>query len=376
MGHIIATQALVNVLGANRYGTMVDELRDLVSGRFGNTPGPIDPALARAVSLRGDPPADEPLDLDKLRDGAKGLASSEEELLLLALFGAEAERLLQSIRERASGEETPGAQGLEQSREERIRAVVKIVQETGIDEITVEEGGMRVSVRRTPELPAVAALPRRSRRAPGALDEPEIPPAREGSGASRARWSGRSTRRPRQDEPPFVRGGRRRRRGPDALHPRGDEADEPGQGRDRGDRPEDPRRERRAGRVRAAAVRARADRTAARSVSDVLPRAGCEPRRDRGARDPGAARARHRGGRRLLDRRPRRAARAPRRPGRQHRAAAGGRELPARSVDRRRRGHDRLRGGASRATASSPRTPRSSRRASTTTSSSSGRPRA
>src|SRR5439155_5467710 len=35
IGQIIGTQALLNVLGANRYGTMVDELRDLVAGAFG-----------------------------------------------------------------------------------------------------------------------------------------------------------------------------------------------------------------------------------------------------------------------------------------------------------------------------------------------------
>ena len=53
------------------------------------------------------------------------------------------------------------------------------MQETGIDEITVEEGGMRVSVRRTPELPAVvAAAPAAAQ--PGALEEPEIPPAKTG----------------------------------------------------------------------------------------------------------------------------------------------------------------------------------------------------
>ena len=39
-------------------------------------------------------------------------------------------------------------------------------------------------------------------------------------------------------------GGRRGRRRPDALHPRGDEADERGQGRAGGDRPADPPRER------------------------------------------------------------------------------------------------------------------------------------
>ena len=55
IGQIIASQALVNVLGANRYATIVDELRDLVLGRFGRTPGPIDPALERAVELLDRP---------------------------------------------------------------------------------------------------------------------------------------------------------------------------------------------------------------------------------------------------------------------------------------------------------------------------------
>ena len=206
MGNIVATQALVNVLGANRYGTIVDELRELVSGRFGKTPGPIDPALERAVSLRGEPDAEEPVDLDSLRESAKGLASSEEELLLLALFGADAERLLRSIRERASGDETPGAQGVEQNREERIRAVVKIVQETGIDEITVEEGGMRVSVRRTPELPAVvAAAPVAA--PPGALEEPEIPPAQTGLWRVESPMVGTFYAAPAPGEPPFVQEG-------------------------------------------------------------------------------------------------------------------------------------------------------------------------
>src|SRR5204863_7254723 len=55
------------------------------------------------------------------------------------------------------------------------------------------------------------------------------------------------------------RRGRRRRAGPDALHPRGDEADERGEGRDRGDRARHPRRERPGSGVRDAALRARAD---------------------------------------------------------------------------------------------------------------------
>ncbi|HEX7083561.1 MAG TPA: acetyl-CoA carboxylase biotin carboxyl carrier protein [Gaiellaceae bacterium] len=157
IGQIVASQALLNVLSANRYGTIVDELRDLVAGRFGRTPGPVDPGLVRAVELLGDDP-DDPVDLDALRDGAEGLASSDEELLLLALFGEEAEPLLRSIRDRAGGEDSFGAAGVEQRRAERIREVVRIVQETGVGEITIEEEGMRVSVRRQSD-PAPVATP-------------------------------------------------------------------------------------------------------------------------------------------------------------------------------------------------------------------------
>ena len=171
IGQIVASQALLNVLTANRYSTMVDELRDLVEGRFGRTPAPVDPALQRAVGLfqKGHDDA-EPADLDELRDDAEGLASSEEELLLLALFGEEAEPLLKSIRERAGGDDSLGASGVDRARAERIREVVRIVQETGVGEITVEEDGTRVSVRRTAEPTYVAEA------SPPALSESEPPP--------------------------------------------------------------------------------------------------------------------------------------------------------------------------------------------------------
>jgi oxaloacetate decarboxylase (Na+ extruding) subunit alpha len=157
IGQIVASQALLNVLTANRYSTMVDELRDLVQGRFGRTPAEVDPALRRAVEAFGSSGEEEPpVDLDELRGEAEGLASSEEELLLLALFGEEAEPLLRSIRERSGGEESLGARGVDQQRAEKIREVVRIVQETGVGEITIEEDGMRVSVRRTAEATYVA----------------------------------------------------------------------------------------------------------------------------------------------------------------------------------------------------------------------------
>jgi oxaloacetate decarboxylase alpha subunit len=153
----------MHVLSASRYQTIVDELRSLIEGRYGSPPGPIDPAVKRAVTLSGGAPAeDAPVDLESLREEAEGLASSEEELLLLALFGEEAQPLLQTIRGRASREESLLAGGVDQARAERIREIVRIVQESGVGEVTIEEAGLRVSVRRTPEplepgLAAVAA---------------------------------------------------------------------------------------------------------------------------------------------------------------------------------------------------------------------------
>src|SRR5207248_1931105 len=51
IGQILASQALLHVLSAARYQTVVDELRGLIGGRFGSPPGPLDPAVKRAVQL-------------------------------------------------------------------------------------------------------------------------------------------------------------------------------------------------------------------------------------------------------------------------------------------------------------------------------------
>ena len=206
IGQIVASQALVNVLTASRYSTMIDELRDLVSGRFGRTPGPVDPAVARAVELYGGgSTADEPVDLDAVRNEASGLATSEEELLLVALFGDEVEPLLRAIRERSGGEESLAAGGVDQERQERIREVVRIVQETGVGEITIEEDGMRVSVRRTAEpeyLPVGVA-----QAAAGGEVEPPVAPRDDSLVRVESPMVGTFYRSPAPGSAPFVEEG-------------------------------------------------------------------------------------------------------------------------------------------------------------------------
>ncbi|HET8529417.1 MAG TPA: acetyl-CoA carboxylase biotin carboxyl carrier protein [Gaiellaceae bacterium] len=208
IGQVLASQAMLNVLSASRYLTIVDELRALVGGSFGRPPEPIDPALARAVELTHDPDTAEDVvaPLSELREQAEGVASSEEELLLLGLFGEDAERLLQSIRGRARRDEDELA-GVDKARAERIREIVRIVQETGIGEVTIEEAGMRVSVRATPETPAAAAA---SAAAPLAIPEPEPAPiVRPSNGLVRVEspMVGTFYRSPDPSSPPFVQEG-------------------------------------------------------------------------------------------------------------------------------------------------------------------------
>jgi oxaloacetate decarboxylase alpha subunit len=210
IGQFLGSQALLNVLAASRYSVVVDELRALVDGHLGTPPAPIDKTVKRAVALTADPESTEDSTapgLQEVRAQSEGLASSEEELILLGLFGEEAEPLLHTIRGRSSGDSL-AAGGVDQGRAERIREIVRIVQETGIGEITIEEAGMRVSVRRTDDrspapVPEEASL--------GAEEEAvELEPA--GPSANglirvEAPMVGTFYRAPQPGAPPFVEEG-------------------------------------------------------------------------------------------------------------------------------------------------------------------------
>ncbi len=156
IGQVLASQAIINVLSASRYLVVVDEVRSLVTGAFGTPPAPIDPALDRVVQLTADPDSEEDVapPLDEVRERAGGVAASEEELLLLGLFGEDAARLLRGIRGRGRRDAEPA--GANEQRAQRIREIVRIVEESGIGELTIEEDGMRISVRSTPDLLADA----------------------------------------------------------------------------------------------------------------------------------------------------------------------------------------------------------------------------
>ena len=200
IGQVLGSQALLHVLSAQRWRFVVDELRDLVEGRYGSPPADVDPTVRRAVELLGDgvPVVDNgPKALDELREDAEGLASSEEELLLLALYDEDAEPLLRAVRGRGRRDESDTA-GLTPSEAERLREIIRVVQESGIGEVTIEEGEMRVTVRRSDERAEVPLASVAVPTAPGARGAGRRDRAarRRTSSGSSPRWSGRSTARP------------------------------------------------------------------------------------------------------------------------------------------------------------------------------------
>src|SRR5713101_916083 len=187
IGQVLGSQALLNVLSASRYSVVVDELRSLIAD-----PDSVEDATA--------PP------LQEVRAQAEGLASSEEELLLLGLFGDNAEPLLRTIRGRSSGDDSLAAGGVDQARAERIRELVRIVQETGIGEVTIEEAGMRVSVRRTEEREPAGA---RTESPLGEIEDAELAPGGPSNGIVRveAPMVGTFYRAPQPGAEPFVEEG-------------------------------------------------------------------------------------------------------------------------------------------------------------------------
>jgi oxaloacetate decarboxylase (Na+ extruding) subunit alpha len=207
IGQVLGSQALLHVLSAQRWRIVVDELRDLVEGRYGSPPAEVDATVRRAVDLLADdsPPVEAaPQEIDELRKDAGELASSEEELLLLALFGEDAEPLLRSMRSRGQRDNARAA-GLTAGESERIRELIRVVQDSGIGEVTIEEGETRITVRRSDERPEAPVASVAVPTAPVGQDEEPAPlPAKDDLIRVESPMVGTFYRAPQPGADPFV----------------------------------------------------------------------------------------------------------------------------------------------------------------------------
>ena len=108
--------------------------------------------------------------MDDLKARAGG-APSEEDLLLLALFGDDAARLIEALRGRGAVSDRD-SDALEPSQSERIRELIQMVEDSDVGELTLQDGPVRITVRRHDEAPAPAAAAARGTAAPS--EEPAV----------------------------------------------------------------------------------------------------------------------------------------------------------------------------------------------------------
>jgi len=157
IGGILSGQALRHVLSASRWTDASEEMRTLLAGGYGSPPLPIAAPAERLVAGETpDPPAAP--DLELLRE--QSAASSEEDLLLVTLFGEEAERLLASLRSR--GEPSSSRDTMDPEQSERIQELVRLVESSDVGELTLEDGSLRITVRKQddrPLMPVAAPAP-------------------------------------------------------------------------------------------------------------------------------------------------------------------------------------------------------------------------
>jgi pyruvate carboxylase subunit B len=90
---MIATQAVYNVLGGERYATVTQELKDYLQGLYGRPPAPVDPELRRLVIGRDEPITIRPADLlEPQVEGARaqvrkmGFEASDDAVLIHLMF--------------------------------------------------------------------------------------------------------------------------------------------------------------------------------------------------------------------------------------------------------------------------------------------------
>jgi len=153
VGRILASQAIQHVLTARRWEMVDEEMRRLLVGEYGHPPAPVDPA-ARAVAERTVAQTEPQTSLEDAKAEAGSLAASEEDLCLVALFGESAFPLLSTLRGRSmpTGDE---AAAVDDSEGERIRRLMRILDESGLHEITVDDGGVRYTLKKPEPAPPV-----------------------------------------------------------------------------------------------------------------------------------------------------------------------------------------------------------------------------
>jgi len=161
VGEIVGTQAIINVITDERWEIIPDEMRRYLNGDYGKLPGEVIPDILIRLeeekkSLKFDRIKSEHIDIlkssyEKGKEALAGLAKSEEDIINYCIFPSQTLNLL-SYREKRprklfKEEEIKKASvGIDS---QKVKDLIKIIEQVDLEEITIEEDGKRISIRKT-----------------------------------------------------------------------------------------------------------------------------------------------------------------------------------------------------------------------------------
>lgn len=166
---IVGTQAVLNVLTGHRYKLVPGEVRSYVQGLYGRPPAPLNETIkARILGGRQEytcRPADllEP-GMEKAREESRGVALCEEDVLSYAIFPQIARKFFDHRDGLSPAGPAPAAvkkasvkkikspiteEDLEMNLQE-IKELVQLINDTDIDELALENKGIKVAIRKGP----------------------------------------------------------------------------------------------------------------------------------------------------------------------------------------------------------------------------------
>jgi oxaloacetate decarboxylase (Na+ extruding) subunit alpha len=216
MSQIVGTQAVLNVLSGRRWHIVPDEMKAYLRGQYGAAPGPVSLEVIERVLGDEQPIHVRPADLvqeslEDYREEIAELARSEEDLLSYALFPQTARAYLErhsvgpeadvfGSHEHYLSSQMGGA--LAAGAADRVRDILTMVEESDIDEVVIEEGELKVTVRKA----GVSATEPAAE--PGPSATPAATPA-DGAGANgyhvvRSKWVATFYRAPTPQAANFV----------------------------------------------------------------------------------------------------------------------------------------------------------------------------
>lgn len=229
LSQIVGTQAVFNVITGKRWSVISKEMKDYICGFYGKAPGRMDPNIVEKVAKSSEilDPEVAPGTLvtttyEEVAAEIGDLATSEEDVLMYALFPNEARTYLSKHRTSEKvdfmlEQESSGTKEEDYVDINQIRELVKVAEESGVGEIVVEEEGVRIAVRMPGEGAQAAvpvAAPAAMAATPAVQEAPAAAQAAQPASERPATWYavtapmvGTYYEAPAPGEPPFVKVG-------------------------------------------------------------------------------------------------------------------------------------------------------------------------